>query len=230
MDYSGFASRVVAEYHLFQMAITGRFSIVAASSDMTPKGVKQFQVDGYGLGRTFVSTVERTVDEYVTELLNGASEGLTKAVLERRDGLIKKFRKVVISNIETTASKLRLNALGVSGEIDAGVSGAISTIAQKYNQVIHFKTEDSASRSWESDHLIYTFARDFGYQTYIDSILATITEAGNDLAQVMYADAEHRNNGMVFSITGKSADYPSLEEIRKSVFHPNAIAMVKAYV
>jgi hypothetical protein len=51
-----------------------------------------------------------------------------------------------------------------------------------------------------------------------------------DLAQVMYDDEGHKNNGLIFSMSGATPGYPSFDDIAETVFHYNATAKIGPYV
>ena len=85
------------------------------------------------------------------------------------------------------------------------------------------KSVDAAGRLWDSSKLVALLGRDFAYQSFIDT-QARALGLHSDVAQVTYDDPNHPYCGLRVSLSGADKALPSLADVRKSVFHPNATA------
>lgn len=220
-------STVTLRYETFLSAITGLyFGSVAAGARMPPVEVRRAELKAYHwLDQDVMPSVESAIRSEVPT--DDMPVEFSERIQSRIDAFLLTFRRICLHNIDTVIR----HAKGMSGVAGAmtSESGAIGVLLQKRASKIDFKVRDSANRLWASDAFVSLITKDLAYQCDIDVALAAIRSSGEELAVVAYANPEHANNGLVFSIN-QTPGHPTLESIRPSIFHPNSTAMVRRYV
>ena len=230
MDFGDILNRISADYSLFLYALTGRYlTAITPGAEVSPKSVIGLQDDGYTFARTFLDGVKRTLSDYFAPALSGMSLEGQGAIRDHQGRFLNDLYRVTVANVTTVSKQLKLGR----GEYAKAIKeprGVIADLVQKRMENPNYKIQDSAKRQWDAKKYVWFTTRDFLYQSLIEIQLMKIRDAGGDLAQVVYDDPSHANNGLVFSITGATEGYPNLTQIQAKVFHPNATAKVQAYV
>jgi hypothetical protein len=137
--------------------------------------------------------------------------------LEMRDeARVKKLLRDLALQVSIATARKRTSYVGA---LIAARHGKVATL--------QFRQTDRSGRAWNTAVYLRTLVRMFLLHVYIESFLYGRAEAGSDLAKVTYADPEHEFHGLVFSISGATDGYPSYEDIKDKVFHPNSVANVE---
>lgn len=211
MVYEELAASLTAEYELFLFALAGRYQQIRAPGvAVTPMVVKQLQADAYRLGKTFVDAANLRVTDYLQAFMNGGSEELTAALAQRRMVARALIRGMVAENIHQITQLVKMGGMFV--DMLKTMEGGLGLLVQRQAGVIEFKNTDTAGRKWEAKKLMWVIVRDVGYQSWLDYQADANLMVGNDLMEV---------DGTVFSLSGAEG-YPSFNDIRGKVFHPNS--------
>lgn len=230
MRYDDLARRVVAAYELFLFALNGRYQQMRApGAEVTPRALRDLQVDAYALGKTFLSIAEAEVENYLRPLLEDRSDGLQTALTLRKKEAFALVRGMVIENVKQVG---RVGRTGISGFSDLlrNAHGGMGLLVQRAVGVIGFKVTDTSGRKWEPAKLMQVVVRDFGYQSDIDAFVDARRAFGENLAAAVWMnESGYIVKQTIFAI-GESDAYPSLEAVRDTVFHPNSKAIVTPYV
>ena len=110
----------------------------------------------------------------------------------------------------STESVLKRGAI----ERVSGVS--ISSIDTKIEKSI----KDKINRSRSVVSFMETSVKKHIVDAYLNAYTTIASEMGHDIILLDYASPEHRNDGLKLSISGYSS-FPTVESMRKEVFHPN---------
>lgn len=222
MYYDDFAERLAREYQLFLFALSGQYLGLATSGiEASPATVMQLQRSGAALRETFLDAANRNVADFVAAIGMDAQDASI-------GGFAAQMSEFTRQNIDTLVARIKgvkTDTLDAMGEMH----GAMGLLLQKKLSTPEFKLVTASGRSFEAASLVRSQARDFAYQASIRAELARFA-AYTDLARVVYPDPEHKGHDAVFSITGKTAGYPSFQEIAMKVFHYNATAGVTDHV
>lgn len=213
------ANRVSGEYELFLVSLAGQyFALSGAGVILTPRAVSDF----YKAGKLFLNLAEGDATTYLAHFRDGASETLVDALNGRFEAFSDRLRWAVAQNVRTISDRMMSGHLDISKMLH-DQHGAIGLLVQQQMTKINFKLPDAAGRLWDAQALVRSVARDFAYQSHLDTQLDILTRTGHDKFQVIHPDADHPNNGRVFSAS-------EFSEIRAEVFHPNSKATVMPYV
>lgn len=219
MNYELVLNRSLSNYELLLHAYTGVYlRMIQPGSEVTPLAVRQLREQATGMARAFGEQLKADIAEFKESLGYSGTEYDAKfepqlaALLEANVG-------VIVRALRESKSDL--------SKMMGGAHGAMGQLVQKRIQNPEFKSKDSAGRTWQAAKLFAFLLRNWLYGMEIKATLDGITDKGGDLARVVYSNPEHKNNGLVFSISGATAGYPSLASIEASVFHYNATAEVE---
>lgn len=218
MEYDRFRANVAKNYANFKNALVVDYlGREAAGVDIS--GVNQFRKTGLVLTQRFVSDVQQLVSEYIAHNTNGTLVGTS------RGRVVDSLHAIAAHNVTDLRARL-MGGAGRTADLFNRPAGAMGLLLQKKLATPELTSMDRTGRRWKSQMLVESIARDFAYQTTITFQAATIAR---DLAQVVYANANHPNQGLVVSLSGQP-NYPSFATIRGAIFHPNSTAELRAYV
>jgi len=219
MSFETFAERFVGQYNLFLLALIGKY-MMARARRVTAGDIVRFQTDGFALGRAFSDAAKALIEEYASSLTSEPN-GDELAVLRVQRQRIDAYVTVAIGEgIETLARALFLSSVTTSIN-----TPGMKALQSKQLDDPQFLLRDSADRRWDARKLMRAVARDFAYQTLIRYQVAEARRTGETQAMVTYPDANHADNGMLFSLEN-SAAMPTFNDIEASIFHPNSTATV----
>lgn len=105
--------------------------------------------------------------------------------------------------------------------LQAARNHVLSSLYSKNRGVLDFRARDASGRMRRTENLTDTAVRKLLVDTYTHALLLTLKQSGHDLAQVLTG-----GEWAVFSISGKTAGRPTLEEV-EYLIHPNLRAMVR---
>ena len=92
---------------------------------------------------------------------------------------------------------------------------------------IRFLFRDRAGRNWNSEKFYRQLWRHTLLSAYNETVLIVLADHGVHLAEISHPDPKADVAGMAISLTPGS-QYPIYSEIRDTVFHPNANALLKS--
>ena len=222
MQYEGFAIRLKSEYELFLFALSGRYlSVMTPGVSVSPMLINQFEQSSGELRDTFLKTANRTVADYlgvtdldtVKALSLGFADELARATRQNIDSLVNRMKG---------AKNSELDAVGE-------VHGAMGLLLQRKLATPEFNVVSESGRTFKAVPFVKSQARQFAYQSWLQIQMMGFSWEG-DLAQVIYDDEGHKNNGLVFSMSGATKGYPSFDDIAETIFHYNAKAKIGPYV
>lgn len=228
--YDDLASRVVAAYELFLFALNGRYQQMRAPGvEVTPRALRDLQVDAYTLGKTFLNIAETEVENYLRPLLEDRSDALQTALTLRKKEALALVRGMVIENVKQTG---RAGRTGIGGFSDLlrDARGGVGLLVQRAVGTVGFKVTDTSGRKWEPAKLMQVVVRDFGYQADIDAFVDLRRAFGDTLAAAIWINEGGYIVDQVIFAIGENDIYPTFEAIRDTVFHPNSKAIVTPYV
>ena len=212
MVFDDFARSFKAEYELFALALTGLYYQRTVSSATAP--VHELQSKALVMRDSFLKSAGRAISSYEQSIAIGES-------LKDNTTFFSVLSNVTLQNVAQIVSLARAATLnGFSG-----MSGGMGELVNK-----RFTSPELTARvgqkSYQAANHIYTNARHFAYIEALKSKIVEIS-ISSDLARILYPNPEHANNGLVFSISGNTAGYPSMDSISGSVFHYNSTAWVE---
>lgn len=230
MRYDDLARRVVAAYELFLLALNGRYQQMRAPGvEVTPRALRDLQVDAYGLGKTFLNIAEAEIENHLRPLLEDGSDGLQTALTLRKKEALALVRGMVVENVKQVGMVGRTGIGGFS-DLLRNAHGGVGLLVQRAVGAISFKVVDTSGRKWEPAKLMQVVVRDFGYQSDIDAFVDARRALGDTLAAAVWVnEGGYIVRQTIFAI-GESDAYPSFEAVRDTVFHPNSKAIVTPYV
>jgi len=217
MIYDDFAMRVRGDYELFLMALRGEYlSLVMPGVEVTPRTVMDFHTRAKKQREAFMQTAKERATTFLQEHKSARSDMLY-------DDFMSNVYRATVQNMSYLVGRLKgseVNPLRMEAH------SAMGLLLQKQMTQPEFEIKTHTGRKYKAQHYLKAEARHFAYNVWLEGELAKIAES-SDLAEVHYANSQHPNNGLVFSITGNAPDYPSLDSLRDSIFHFNAQAMVR---
>lgn len=223
-----FAESINLQYGMFLSAVRGGY-LGLADTHTQIFNLRQIERDFNWFKSTFLANVKNLIAaEFSSELLNVA-DSFKNDIEARRDNFIMLMDDVASGNIKTAIALAKGVGSAIHG-VSESYNGAIGQLMHKRAGVINYRVKDSSGRNWISESLIKFLAKDFEYQTSLDITLGRMLVSGIDMVEVVYSDVEHENNGLVFYIGDGESEFKTLSDIRSTIFHPNATAMVKPYV
>jgi hypothetical protein len=220
MGMSTFVSGIVMGHQALTSQLTSAYLRARlAGQQVTPRAALDMQIEAHKQVANFVRIADALTTRYMNETTGGAltdTSATAKGAL-----LVGTLRAMAFDHVSELTRRVRGTDLKTLFTDEA--SGPIKQLLRISQANVTFTSRDSAGRTWPADRLVEFIARDFAYQLAIDAQARRLAEEG-DLAQVSYPDAGHENNGLVVSLSGADARFPSLADIRATVFHPNASA------
>jgi hypothetical protein len=216
MEYDRFASSLRADYAGFAANLVARY-LAAAAAGRGIEAVSGFRVQGLAdisalLGRAIART-----NDYLAPL--GAAT-ITDA---REKPFLNQLRQIALKNLNDLIVKL-MGGAGRMADVFNRPAGAVGLLLQKKLEAPpRLLVRDRAGRAWQAETFVASLARDFAYQSYLDSVIERLDAAGVDMVQVVYPDPTHEHHGMPLRL-----DEVGL--IRKTIFHPNSNATLVPYV
>lgn len=91
---------------------------------------------------------------------------------------------------------------------------------------IRFMFYDRAGRKWTSQKFVRALWRHTLLAVYNETVMLTLADHGITRAQVWHVSPEADAHGMLISF-GSNSELPTYSEIRDTVFHPNANAILR---
>lgn len=198
--------------------------------------LQQASISFYGV---FHERLREAVTALVTEALDAANAHLSsdkRVLLDTLvsgdiDGVTTRLIGIEMNDEAKVRKVLRDIALQVYLRSARGrVSQMTALIGARRGKVadLKFVQTDRAGRNWNSAILVRTMVRQVLLHIYVESFLYGRVSVGADLAKVVYPNPDHADNGLVFSISGATEGYPTYDEIKDRIFHPNSTASVEA--
>jgi len=223
MIFNDFASRLAREYGLFLSALTGRYlSMMSPGTEVSPMSIAQMQSAGDAMRRTYMELADRSVRDFVAQMSGEAMVEATKDFLKRIDSM-------TAQNIELLVDRMKGMKNNALDAVKENMHGSMGLLLQRQLMNPEYTVKTASGRTYEALGLMTTEARHFAYRTWLHAEMAKLSWTG-DLAEVRYADPEHKNNGLVFSMSGNTLGYPSFEDIADRVFHYNSTATIAPHV
>lgn len=222
MQYDGFAIRLKSEYELFLFALTGRYlSLMAPGAGVSPMQINDLERAALALRETFMQSAIRAIKLFV-----GSSDLDTlKTLSQDFETQLSAITKENVDSLVNRMKGAKVNALDAVGD----VHGAMGLLLQQKLATPEFTATSTSGRIFQAAPFVKAQARQFAYQSWLQLMMVALSWEG-DLAQVVYNDPGHENNGLVFSMSGATPGYPSFEDIAQTVFHYNATAQIAAHV
>lgn len=227
MDFEALTRAVLALYDAYLYGVTGvYFSMQTPGAQVSPRLLTEFETVTNRLKKTFVAQTRSEIDAFLSAPSMSPDHEPLKDARRAAEGLLDDIERIASANQRSLVDRLKGKTQQFASILKTA-TGGVGLLLQRKLEKPEFKVADASGRLWKAQALMRTMVRDFGYQTDIEFELA---QMGGDLAMVRYPDPSHKNNGLVFSISGKTDGYPSFASIRSSIFHPNATAKVVSYV
>jgi hypothetical protein len=227
MDYDALTRAVMALYDAYLYGITGvYFSMQAPGAHVSPRLLTEFETVTNRLKKTFIAQTRGEIDAFLSAPNAAPDHRVLRDARTAAEGLLDDIERIAGANQRSLVDRLKGKTQQFASMLKTA-TGGVGLLLQRKLEKPEFKVADASGRMWKAPVLMRTMVRDFGYQNDIEFDLAHMD---GDLAMVQYADPNHTNNGLVFSISGKTDGYPSFASIRGSIFHPNATARVVSYV
>lgn len=236
------ANQFAEQYRGLLTTIAGHFARALDSHDpTTPKARSDFRTNLARASEIFMSGIATQLQAQTYEVRNGALDAqgvvlsdpdfasLNEYLNETVEDLCGALWACIYRDDLTAERELRKVALNVDLlQSTTGMSRIGAIIKTKFGRVsgMSFVQVDRLGRKRVSESYVRSLVRRHLVLTDVETRLFAMAKQGNDLAQVLHQDGTQAE---VFSITGASRDCPSYEEIRDTVFHPNATATVIAF-
>lgn len=214
MVYDEFSSKIKQQYEQYLFALIGRYlALVQAGVEVTPSAVSNFKKAAAMSRETLISTLSQSIDDYGQKYTSKDGKSLKEDIA-----------RISLENINTLVLQMKGSQQMMLESIKSA-EGAMGQLLQNKLANPEFKVTSVSGRSYKAVPYLENQARHFAYLAWIEKALKDISET-SDLAKVVYADQTHGNNGLVFSISGKTFEFPSYDSIKTKIFHYNAQAMV----
>lgn len=236
------ATLVRHQYGLFIGAATGAFGRALDSSDPTTKHIKKrmakelrdvFSAASFGIGRVIENSVKAISASAIEDCGCEVSQDDRAAIAAYCESSISEgvgqVTHCLHKDSQMTLGALHRLSLLIELRSSHGSVGKVTAIiGARFGAIdkLKFHQRDRIGRKYVSDAFVYAQVRKVLLDTYLWVRLYAQARAGNDLARVVNPGKE--SDGMIFSITGKTPDYPSFVDIQEQVFHPRTSASVEA--
>lgn len=220
MNYVEFSKSVDDAYGLFQAALSGiYFGISGSNTEVSPHLLRDYKNRARVAAGAFLNQLTAIADQFDTLVGQNPQES-------RITDFVHAARLIVAENIKTVERKMIEPKISLVSMLRSAAHGGIGMLAQRRASSVDFKSVDSAGRTWNSSKLMHFYARDFAYQTLIDSQLFKLKREGSVVAKVVYADENHVYQNLVLSLNNVVDGHPTVAELRNVIFHPNASAEI----
>lgn len=190
--YEDFASRQAERFRMFSTAVAGERALASAAG-MPAVSLKQWS--RAELFRTaLLKDLRHDMLAFYEDYLNTAMSVFRERGELRMSELFS-FAGNVTKQIIGQSN--RQAAFGKANPVDAMQyeAGAIGLLAQRKMADPTFKVRDTANRQWDAGTLMKLHARDFAYQTLIDSQYSKAISEGAVEVIIEHPDPEHPNLG-----------------------------------
>lgn len=214
-------------------------------SQLDPRMIEAASLDARRIAVGFLNAeVERLTNdadgiasEAYTETLHelGVTETdeLTEAVSELLNAIEQYIKREIHIQIERDIAfleeSLRRTLLQVS--VAARAQGTTPRMALVQYQIgnaqeIAFFFHDRRGAKWPSRKFIRGVYRHGLLAIYNETVLLTLADHGETLAEVVHVDRHAASDGTIIAMASNS-DHPTYSEIRNEVFHPNSDAILR---
>jgi len=237
----GTARQAERHYDVYLMGLMGAFARAIDSQEPFSAVSRNRLADSANtLQVALVGALSKLARETREDLVARAIEAGNRFMGEEKNTIIKELAReaegeafqhiinAVLTDANTVKKALRNFALQVETKVMQGVSryGAVIMTRPGVVRNVQFHQIDRAGHKWNSALYVRTTLRALFLQLYVEPYLFGVSARPLDQAVVVH-DEGHKNNGLVFSITGATLGMPTFEEIRGDVFHPNSRALVR---
>lgn len=220
-----------SEYDLFLTSLKNSYlNFVAPGKTVDVNTITQLKADAAKASASFVARFSALAGDFVAVEGENLSESDTETLQGMVDSVVQKVAIIVAHNGATVVKALRESSglLASSVKDDYGTIGKL--IGKRIGEV-KFQALDEANRKWDASKLFGFYARNMLYAVQTSASILAAKESGFDLMEIYYdGNPDHKNAGVIFSITGETVGYPKLEDIEKEIFHFNAKAEIRPYV
>ena len=226
--YDQIATQLASLYGLTLFAMRGQYlALRAPGVEQTPHALKRLNEGLRSSAQTFDQHASEALAGYFDIVTEDVSDALREELRASLGVLQANIRRALATNIVQIMHMARAGRLDFA-KLLKSAHGAMGALVQQHMSRIAFTVPDHVdpSRNWDAERYMRFIVRDWAYQSCIAACLEDIRREG-DLVQVSYPDPRR---DFVFSLSGDTAGYVSLQEIRETTFHPNATATVEAYV
>lgn len=235
------ADQFAEQYRGLLTSIVGHFARALDSHDpTTPKARSDFRQSILRSSVAFLDGMVGQIEAHTIEVRNDALstvghalsdpdlESLNEYLRDAMDDLYASLYACLHRDDTAAERELRNFAHKVNlTQAATGMSKIGALIKTKFGRVsgLNFVQVDRLGRKRASEGFVRSLVRHHLVQTHVECQMFSIAKSGNDLAQIVIDNKP----GAVISITGTTAGYPSYEEIRDEIFHPNSTATVIAF-
>lgn len=203
-------------YEGWLSSLRGVFALAVETPDPTLRAVRsRYLAQAKALGSL-------TIDRLRTQL-----RGIAKRYDESPESVtfaIEQVKAQVMRDIAIGLESLRKLAIEIQLTVGRRANFVTALLRARRSRVtdLHFEYTDRIGRKWTAARYIRTLVRQQAVTLSIVSALRRIASSGADLARLEYPDPDRDEHGLVFSISGATAGYPSYRELEeRGVFHPN---------
>lgn len=211
MFYDNFATAFKSQYELFMLALTGLYLQRVQAKAGTP--VHELQAKALEIRNTFLATATHSINTYQSTVSDGSD-------MSAAGKFYKVVAEVTLHNVAQTVALAQAAQLNGFGSMSGGMGELVNKKFAGPELTVRV-----GNRTYQADGYIANTARHYAYTEALKAKVAEIAQT-SDLAEVVYNDPAHDNNGLVFSISGKTQGYPSMESLARDVFHHNSSAWV----
>lgn len=231
MIYDDLANRLATEYRLLSFALAGRYQQIRAPGvEITSRVIADLNHDAHQLASTFYALATREIDDYMREQALDRSESLHDALVVRAKEVKAQIRRMLAENVQQVMKMARTGMSDYTA-ILKNAHGAVGLMVQRKAGEIEFKATDTSGRRWPAHKLLWVIVRDYGFQSALDSQLDEMRSRGIKLAAAIHLDdSGDVIDRVVFAIADDVPGYPSIDEVRDTVFHTNSTAQVVPHV
>jgi len=213
MEHDRYTQTIRAEYEAFTARLSAQYLTVAGNG---MDAVASFRLAGLGMISALLGRAIALTNDYLAPLGGGV-------VRDARElPWLDQLRQIAIKNLNDLIVKLMGGGLRQADMLNRP-AGAFGALLQKKLEAPRLTVRDRAGRAWKADALVAGYARDFAYQAYLDAQIARLKEEGAQVATIVYPDPTHRNHGMQVNLA-------DIDQVRKTIFHPNSNARLVAHV
>lgn len=189
MIYELFAKRMESKFRIYAAAVAGERALAAAAG-LPPGSLKQWsRADAFKAG--LIDDVLLEAEIYIKQELTHPSNEFTARATSRLDNLVVQARDAANQITKQTNRQATFGSANPTNALNRPAGKAIGELVQRRLASPEFKIKDTAGRSWNADQLIHTLARDFAYQTFIDSQFNEAVNAGAKSVTLEHPAQDH---------------------------------------
>lgn len=221
MEYNRYTTSISAAYETFSASLAATYLRMKldGASRISNAPILKMQVEAHQLMNTYLARAETLTNDYMGAGSAGAPKDASR--ISRTTLLMQSLRVIAYNNAVSLVQKSRTDI----GSMLTTQGGAMGELQRKAANTVELTSRDAAGRTWRSEVLVKTLARDFAYQTFIDGQVKALREQGATAAQVTYLDPTHENHNLIVAITGPGTPgVPNLAAVRDTIFHVNSNA------